>query len=252
MNPMKTTSDKWQVAGDVTMAATGRISRHPSRVTRPVFGFTLIELLVVISIMGVLAALTIPALNAVKKAQYKKVARGELEKIQTALESFKAKYGTYPPANPGNPLVNSLYYELTGTKTSDNGANYQPLDGAASFPSADLQVFGVNGLINCSKGGVEDGSQAENFLLALKPNSIGVYTNTSYPNNPLNILITSVNGPDRNYKPLGGEDLNPFRYQYPGTHNPNSFDLWVQIVVSGKTNLICNWSREVQINSPLP
>jgi len=26
----------------------------------------------------------------------------------------------------------------------------------------------------------------------------------------------------------------------------------VQLVISGQTNLICNWSRQVQINSSLP
>ncbi|HEY2328908.1 MAG TPA: prepilin-type N-terminal cleavage/methylation domain-containing protein, partial [Verrucomicrobiae bacterium] len=85
--------------------------------------FTLIELLVVISIIGVLAGLTIPVLASVKATQKKKVARGELEYLETALENYKAKYGAYPPSNQnGNytlPVTNSLlpqlYYELSGT-----------------------------------------------------------------------------------------------------------------------------------------
>jgi len=54
--------------------------------------------------MGVLAGFTIPVLNSVKAAQYKKVARGELEHIETALENYKAKYGVYPPGISGHQV----------------------------------------------------------------------------------------------------------------------------------------------------
>ncbi len=77
-------------------------------------GFTLIELLVVISIIGVLAAFTVPVLSQLKLGQYRRVARGELEVIQTALENYKAKYGTYPPANAASAKLPQLYYELVG------------------------------------------------------------------------------------------------------------------------------------------
>jgi hypothetical protein len=67
------------------------------------------------------------------------------------------------------------------------------------------------------------------------------------------ILITSVGGPDAAYQPLGGVDLNPWRYNSSSpTNNPGSYDLWVQLSIGGKTNLICNWSKQVQINNPLP
>ncbi len=65
------------------------------------------------------------------------------------------------------------------------------------------------------------------------------------------MFVTSVGGPDADYKPLGGVRMNPFRYVYPGTNNPSSYDLWIQLVISGQTNLICNWNRKLSINSPL-
>ena len=55
------------------------------------------------------------------------------------------------------------------------------------------------------------------------------------------------------YPPFGGlPDVNPFRYLYPGTNNPSSYDLWVQLKISGKMYLICNWSTTPIVNSPLP
>ena len=69
------------------------------------------------------------------------------------------------------------------------------------------------------------------------------------------VLTTSVGGPDRGYTPLGAIDLNPWRYvsnSQNATNNPGSYDLWVQLVMGRETNLICNWRKQVQINSPLP
>ena len=84
---------------------------------------------------------------------------------------------------------------------------------------------------------------ANNFLSGLKQNRIG--TNAA----GVNVLITSVRGPDADYSPLNVANVNPFRYLYPGVHNPATYDLWIQLVISGKTNLICNWNRQVQINN---
>ena len=210
--------------------------------------FTLIELLVVIAVIAVIAGFTIPVLNGVKRTQFRRTASGELEQIAAALDNYKAKYGFYPPGNAGtaikSALTNQLYYELSGTTKA--GANYVTLDGGSSISTANVASrFGVGGLVNCTKGAGEDAVLAKNFLPSLKPNRSGAA-------GVIKLLITSVRGPDAGYMPVGVADVNPFRYQYPGTNNPNSYDLWLQLVISGKTNLICNWSRQVQINSSLP
>src|SRR5437764_5882620 len=84
------------------------------RSTSPV-AFTLIELLVVIAVIAILAALVIPVSGAVRAAGIKRRALAELTEVETLIESYKEKLGHYPPDNPGNPLVNQLYYELMGT-----------------------------------------------------------------------------------------------------------------------------------------
>jgi prepilin-type N-terminal cleavage/methylation domain-containing protein len=223
-------------------------------------GFTLIELLVVIAIMAILAAFTFGAVHAIHKTASVSAATAELKDIGRALEDYKGKYGTYPPSNPNmTPLVNTLYYELSGvTINNPNSPNptYTTLDGASQITgTAYGSVFGpgITGILNCTKGGAEEGTAAKNFLAGLHANRIGIYTNSA---NGVIIsnLITSVRGPDANYTPLGPGyvDINPFRYSYPGTNNPNSYDLWVQLDISGKTYLICNWNSTPVINSPLP
>jgi prepilin-type N-terminal cleavage/methylation domain-containing protein len=127
-------------------------------ITPPRRAFTLIELLVVISIMGILAAFTIPVLKGVKRTQYRNTARAELEQIATALERYKAAYGAYPPSNPTNSLVNQLYFELSGT--TNDGTYYTTLDGTAQINVGSVSNhFGVSGFVNCNnrnKASVED------------------------------------------------------------------------------------------------
>ncbi len=224
--------------------------------------FTLIELLVVIVIIGIIAAFTIPVWKGIKAQQYKKVARAEMEHIQTALENFKAQHGVYPPGNqnansnytPANDRAqfNQLYYELVGTTTPDNGGNYTTLDKKSSMTGANVNAaYGVGGFMNCTKGSVEDGSVAKNFLPGLSAKQIsGSVSNNAVADTVM--LITSVGGPETTYQPVGIEGVNPFRYVYPGVNNPGGYDLWVKLSIYGKTYLICNWSRTVPVNSSLP
>jgi prepilin-type N-terminal cleavage/methylation domain-containing protein len=221
--------------------------RTPHSALRTARAFTLIELLTVIAIMALLAAFTFPVLTAVKRQQYLRTARAELDEITTALQRYHDKYGVYPPSNPYlNPAVNTLYYELSGATNDLASGNYITLDGASAigtkaygnaFKTAS-PAFSIGGIINCSKGGGEDGITARDFLPNLRQNRIGTSATTGLS---ISNLITSVRGPDASYMPLGVQDLNPFRYLYPGTNNPNSFDLWIDLKISGKTNRICNW-----------
>ena len=180
-----------------------------------------------------------------------------MAQLETAIDSYKATYGSYPPGNPGSPYFSPLYFELLGTTNNTTASTFQTLDGTASIPVAALTVpgpLGVGGFINCTKPGAgEDAVAAKNFLADLSSKQIVFnYTNNSYPAYPVTLLVASVGGPDPNYQPLNTSGVNPWRYVYPGTNNPSSYDLWVELSIAGTTNLICNWSKQVQKNTTLP
>jgi prepilin-type N-terminal cleavage/methylation domain-containing protein len=255
-------NDRWQLTRDRANTRTsGAVSCRLTPVTRHPLAFTLIELLTVISIIALLAAFTIPVIKTVARKKVLDRTRGEMEQVATAIDRYKAAYGFYPPSNPLYPnstndvMFSPLYYELLGTTNNNN--LYQTLDSSASISTAppsptDVQkAFGVSGFINCSKSGAsEDAPPARNFLPDLKPNQFMSTTNHTVL---ATIFVASVGGPDQNYRPFyGTPGCNPWRYVNPGVNNPTSYDLWVQLVISGKTNLICNWTKQVLVNNPLP
>ena len=236
---------------------------HSALRTSP--AFTLIELLTVIAIIGALAALLLAVAGPVKKKQYIYQARAEMERVATAIDRYKAAYGFYPPDNhlpdTNRFLVNQLYYELTGTIYTNRPQEKVPVYNSLNDPSVlplgggDVEkAFGVGGFMNCTKpAGGEDTGAARNFLPDLSEKQY--WRPPAFTNNnvAVTLLVTSVGGPDQTYKPLGVSDRNPWRYNSSSpTNNPGSYDLWVQLVIGKTTNLICNWSKQVQINSPLP
>ncbi len=226
------------------------ITHHASRLTR---AFTLIELLVVIAVIAILASLVIPVSGAVRAAGTKRRAMAEMTEVETLIESYKEKLGHYPPDNPGNPLLNQLYYELMGT-TNDT-RNYITLDGNASVPVIGVSaLFGpkVSGFVNSTKGGGGDeGGGATPFNKGLKSSQIAMFRPSKNANGPIILVgVPWQKGPPPfdlpPLAPLGTTtNLNPWRYNMSTpTNNPNTYDLWLDVVIGGKPFRICNWNKQ--------
>jgi prepilin-type N-terminal cleavage/methylation domain-containing protein len=202
--------------------------------------FTLIELLVVIAIISLLAAMVFPITKAVNRTKMQSRARVELAEIENAIKLYKDKIGQYPPDNPTNAAVNPLYYELLGT--TNNGLAYITLDGSAQIAPLTIATYfsGATAFANSTQpGGSDETRRASQFLTGLKPGRYGQMTG-----GPM-LLTCSVLWPATLGNQYGVPGLNPFRYSSSGpTNNPSSFDLWVDIVIDGKTNRISNWSAK--------
>ena len=207
--------------------------------------FTLIELLVVIAIIAILAAMIFPVAGVVTRAKIRSVARAELAQIETGIESYKIKLGHYPPDNNGLWTTNQLYYELVGT-TLNNGV-YKTLDGSAQINASEVSnVFkSVSGFVNCTVGGGGDeGGSAKAFLNSLKPDQLTELDSGA------KLLSGPVLWPPGGYQPVAAPPakvvgINTWGYNssHP-TNNPTSYDLWIDVLIGGKTNRICNWSKQ--------
>lgn len=218
-----------------------------------VCGFTLVELLVVIAVIALLAAMLMPVIGSVMKHSITQRAQSERDQIETAIEGYKARYGFYPPSSGSGPLTNQLYYELMGTTmvVTNTGTNFITLDNSSTISGGLVGTyFSVGGIMNCTQGSGEDTHTAQSFLTNIKSGQVATNGDGVY-------LLATAAASDPIYHPLPGftstsGTANPWRYLCPGTNNPNSYDLWVQVVISGKTNLICNWASSPQINTSLP
>ena len=231
-----------------------RFTFHVSRST--LRAFTLIELIVVVSIIALLASLIFPVVGAVNRIKLKKRTQVELMQVETAIETYKSKLGHYPPDNPACHSTNSLYFELLGSVLATNTsgqAYFKTLDGTAEVLVSDLgNVFGQNGpnpnvggIVNCTQGSGDEGHPATPFVVNLKPAQIGsIHTNGS---SVAKVLACSVPWPEvtPNYYPAGVPGVNPFCYNSSNpTNNPTTYDLWVDVIIGGKTNRFCNWSAD--------
>ena len=71
--------------------------------------FTLVELLVVVAVIGILAAMLLPALSRARTAARVARAKAELHQVELALEMYRDTLKTYPPTRTycGSPLAAS-------------------------------------------------------------------------------------------------------------------------------------------------
>ena len=174
--------------------------------------FTLVELLVVITIISLLAALTVGLYSRVKSKAVESTILAEMEQVKLALQSYKEdpKHGGFPPSGPlGN---NKLYYYLSGEAEL-----------MKSFGLTDLRQLHLKTLKTpkeIKEARMKDG--IKNLLPNLKKEQFDKTLGTR--NSPQGNLYSPL--PDRN----DSEKRAPWVYESSTpTHNRETYDLSVTI-----------------------
>ncbi len=215
--------------------------------------FTLIEILVVVSIIAILMGLILATAGYASSRARRSRVEAERDMLITAIQSYKAAKGFYPQGNPNDFSMPPLFYELTGTTIALNNATTLPtpasytstVSGETLTPTNLNNAFGIAGFVNASP----DPSQVANYLRSTgKSARTGeVITN--------NVVVTvfgvQVQGPVQLRTVLGGQPtgpaISPWFYNATNpTNNPDSYDLWMDVYFSAKTNRISNWSSTPQ------
>lgn len=81
--------------------------------------FTLVEILIVVSLIIVLASMTLALAGPVRNSILTTKAKSQIQKLSLALNEFKAKYGEYPMTDGGsgdNAWAQTLIDAMRGDK----------------------------------------------------------------------------------------------------------------------------------------
>lgn len=140
------------------------ITNTPNRLTCPPdssSGFSLIELMIVVTIIAILAGLTLAAMSGVNQRAARDRAKGEIAAIVNAIESYKMQMGIYP-TNMGTAVI---YTNISGYLASakfDTNTSGQILDpygkeyayrnpGTVNKASFDVLSYGADGSTGAGK-----------------------------------------------------------------------------------------------------
>ena len=199
--------------------------------------FTLIELLTVISIIALLATLGAGLSGVASRKSKESTFRGERDKLITSIENYRADFNQYPPDNAKNgvnvnPAVNPLYYELTGTLSSNQGNLYITTDRSERVSAAEIKSAfnGAGGFVNSAVAP----EKPRPYLRDLKARQRREIRLAGA--NDIELLAAPVDWPRKllDLSPLRTvttdarlREINPWHYvSTRPTNNPASFDLW--------------------------
>jgi prepilin-type N-terminal cleavage/methylation domain-containing protein len=246
--------------------AGGVIGAEGRSKARRTVAFTLIELLVVISIIGVLASLTVGLTGVATRRSKESRVRAEMTKLVNAIENYKTALGYYPPDHRvtdlmgrevGLPSPNQLFYELSGTVYKDTaplGPRFYVAGRDEFLTAAQVESqFNAKGIANAARD-QKDLKFTEEFkgsqYKRIKDAPI------------VDVLAVPVSGPKnrRTYDPTGPvtweltvnkTQVNPWLYiSTSPTNNPDRYDLWTEVVIGGKTIRFSNWEKDPVVLSP--
>jgi prepilin-type N-terminal cleavage/methylation domain-containing protein len=128
-------------------------------------GFTLIEMLIVVAIIGILASIVIIGIGPAQKRSRDARRVADLRQVQTALELYYGKNGSYPNGSAAadwptmeTTLIgagigtNNLPSDSRGNPASGDGYQYKSVDGSSYMLRATLEEAGSSLLKTSQRG----------------------------------------------------------------------------------------------------
>ena len=110
-------------------------SLNPLTPRRPTAAFTLIELLAVITIIGILAGLTLGAAGAVRRHGATSTAKAEVAALQAACDRYYADYNSYPTTTNSMPNPSSNLRPTDNIYTTAGQTLFTNLVGSTNLSS---------------------------------------------------------------------------------------------------------------------
>ena len=214
-------------------------------------GFTLVELLVVISLIALLATLTVGLSGVAARKSRESRIKSDLNKLVTSIDNYRSAIGAFP-RDSGKPSTNQLFYELVGTYFEGSGpnGNFVVPSGERSLTAAQVQqVFNAPGFGNSVRRG-DQLKVTEEFKASQHKEIIGP------PN--FEVLIVPVKGPQQftipatsikaplELKASDGTLVNPWLYESssPTRNNRDGFDLWTEVIIGKNIVRFSNWEKD--------
>ncbi len=187
--------------------------------------FTLVEMLIVITIISLLAALTLGGYTYAMRSSKRRVTTGTFEAIKAALERYNTEFGEYPQPAGSNQMVpfppGVTPYDTSGAAClyqALTGDGYDQIKGVTSSGSGSAD----GGTGGSSDGKVEGAAEINNKKFTDIPQTIFTRKGSTY------ILIDGFGHPFQYIKaaiPAVGNGGNNNNANNPTTIN-NTYDLW--------------------------
>jgi prepilin-type N-terminal cleavage/methylation domain-containing protein len=145
--------------------------------------FTLVEMLIVVTLIALLAALTLGAYTYAMRSSKRRVTTGTFETIKLALERYNVEFGEYPQPNNSGQMMQfppgRFAYDVSGAAClyqALTGDGFDQIRGVTSTTTGSAS----GSASSMSDGKVDGAAEVKNKMLVEIPQSIFTKKNSTY------------------------------------------------------------------------